>query len=166
MAGKVNKLKEAPWTILFCYYWLPPLLLTAGILLMAGELGSVSNYTIVVRILRIFLPSYSLAELYKIYFFLRKLGHFLAYALLFAAYVRAWRWHLGKTRLNAVLLTLGLCFLVAAADETRQSFHSSRTGSPGDVILDMSGALTAALVLFPFLREQADQDDVAGSGPP
>ena len=31
--------------------------------------------------------------------------------------------------------------------------HPSRTGSVWDVVLDMSGALTAALVLFPFLRQ-------------
>jgi hypothetical protein len=30
--------------------------------------------------------------------------------------------------------------------------HESRTGRPQDVALDMSGAFTAAIALFPFLR--------------
>ena len=78
---------------------------------------------------------------------LRKVGHFLAYAVLFFAYARAWRWHLGKSRLKAVLLALAICFLISTGDESRQAMYSSRTGTPRDVVLDMSGALTCRVSL-------------------
>jgi VanZ family protein len=83
--------------------------------------------------------------------------HFLAYAALFFAYARAWRWHVGKSRFKAMLLALAICFLIAAGDEIRQATHFSRTGSPRDVVLDMSGALTAAIAWYPFLRQE-DQE--------
>jgi VanZ family protein len=138
----------------FCFYWLPPLLLTAGILIMAGDFGSVSKFWMFVKIFEFVLTSYSHKEIYQIYLVLRKVGHFLAYAVLFLAYARAWRWHMGKSRLKAVFLALAICLLISVGDESRQALHPSRTGSPRDVVLDMSGALTAALVLFPFLERK------------
>lgn len=128
------------------------MLLTAGILIMAGDFGSVSKFWMFVKVVEPFLTLYSHQDLFQIYLVLRKIGHFLAYAALFVAYARAWRWHLKQTRLKTVLLALALCFLVSAGDESRQALHPSRTGSVWDVVLDMSGALTAALILFPFLR--------------
>jgi VanZ family protein len=153
MTSKVNHVWEQPRLAHFCFYWLPPLLLTAGILIMAGELGSVNGLKIVLRILEHLLPSYSKKEIFQLYLVLRKVGHFLAYALLFGAYVRAWCRHMQMTRLKAVLMALAICLLVSSADEGRQAFYSSRTGQPKDVVLDMSGALTAAIALFPFLKK-------------
>jgi VanZ family protein len=154
MTSNVNELGEHPKMIQFCFYWLPPLLLTAGILIMAGDFGSVSKFWMFVKIFEFFLTSYSQKEIYQIYLVLRKIGHFLAYTALFLAYARAWRWHLQQTRLKSILLALAICFLVSSADESRQALHPSRTGSVWDVVLDMSGAMTAALLLFPFLRQK------------
>jgi VanZ family protein len=154
MTQKTNYFDNGPGIINYCYYWLPPLVLTAGIFIMAGDLGSVGNTRFLLKILSYLLPSYSAQEVYDFYLTLRKVGHFLAYAVLFGAYVRACRWHLPQNRLKAVFLALAICLLVSTSDEVRQSFHNSRTGSPRDVALDMSGALTAALVLFPFLRQE------------
>jgi VanZ family protein len=154
MTSNVYKLGEHPRMTQFCFYWLPPLLLTAGILIMAGDLGSGSKLRIPIIILEYLLPSYSMKEIIELYLILRKVGHFLAYAALFCAYARAWRWHMGKSRLKAVFLALAICLLISAGDESRQALHPSRTGSPRDVVLDMSGALTAALAWFPFLRQE------------
>jgi VanZ family protein len=154
MTGKVNHFGKDPEIIPFLYYWLPPLLLTMGIIILAGDLGSVANFRLPLIILRYLLPSYSPREIYALYLTLRKVGHFLAYAVLFGAYVRAWRWHLQTTRLKPMFLALAVCLLVSVADETRQSFYASRAGNPRDVVLDMSGALSAALVMFPFLRQE------------
>jgi VanZ family protein len=137
----------------FCYFWLPPMLLTAGILFMAGDAGSVFKVRLPIFIIKYLLPSLPDKEVYQLYLGIRKVGHFLAYAALFGAYVRAWRWHNQISRLKAVFLALGICFLVSVADEGRQMFYASRSGSPKDVGLDMSGALTAAIALFPFLRQ-------------
>jgi VanZ family protein len=138
----------------FYYYWLPPLLLTFGILLLAGDLGSVAKFQLPMTVLAFFLPSWSHQEVLQLYLTLRKVGHFLAYAVLFAAYVRAWHWHLQMPRIKAILLALAICLMVSSADEGRQMFYLSRKGQPQDVALDMSGALTAAIVLFPFLDEK------------
>jgi hypothetical protein len=154
MNGKEEYLEKNREVIHFFYYWLPPLLLTAGIFLLAGDLGSVARLRIPIIILQYLLPSWSSKEIYLLYLEVRKAGHFLAYALLFSAYARAWYWHQGRSRLSAVLLALIICLFVSFADETRQSFHSSRNGSPRDVALDMSGALTAAFVMFPFLHPE------------
>ena len=154
MTSNVNELGEHPRIIQFCIYWLPPLLLTAGILIMAGDLGSGSKLRIPIIILEYLLPSYSRKEILELYFWFRKAGHFLAYAALYFAYARAWRWHMRQSRLKAVFLALAICLLISAGDESRQALHPSRTGSPRDVVLDMSGAFTAALVGFPFLRQE------------
>jgi VanZ family protein len=154
MTIKVNHFWDRPGILHFCYYWLPPLVLTAAILLMAGDLGSVAKFKLPIIILTYLLPSFSSKEILELYHVLRKVGHFLAYALLFLTYVRAWRWHMQMSRLKAVFLALVICFLVSAGDEGRQALYSSRTGSPRDVGLDMSGALTAAIAFFPFLRQE------------
>jgi VanZ family protein len=154
MTTNVKELGEHPRMVKFYIYWLPPLFLTAGILMMAGDLGSVAKFTIPIMILEYLLPSYSRKEIMELYFIIRKVGHFSAYAALFFAYARAWRWHMGKSRLKAVFLALAVCLLISAGDESRQALHPSRTGSPRDVVLDMSGALTAALASFPFLRQE------------
>lgn len=99
-------------------------------------------------------PSSPLPEIYQMYGDLRKVMHFLVYASLFAAYVRAWRWHVGLARWQAIFLALFICLLVSSADEGRQALYLSRTGRPRDVLLDMSGAVTAAIALFPFLRQR------------
>jgi VanZ family protein len=154
MTTKFNPVGEQSGIFYFGYYWLPPLFLTAGILVMAGDLGSASSLKLPIVILKHLLPSWSPQEIFKLYLELRKIGHFLAYAALFFTYVRAWRWHLQMPRLKAIFLALAICLLVSSADEGRQWFHPDRTGSPRDIGLDMSGALTAAIATFPFLRQK------------
>lgn len=142
------------WFLPFLHYWLPPFLLTIGILLMAGDWGAISKLRLPIKILEFLLPSYSPKEIYQLYAVLRKVGHFLVYAALYAVYVRAWRWQVGLGRWPAVLLTLLICLVVSTADESRQALFTLRTGSPRDVLLDMSGALTAAIAFFPFLQQE------------
>jgi VanZ family protein len=152
MTVKINHVGQPSGITQLCYYWLPPLFLSSGILIMAGDLGSIGTLTLPVTILKYLLPSWSASELYLLYGWLRKVGHFMAYAALFGTYVRAWRWHMRLSRPKAIFLALAICLVVSSSDEWRQSFHESRTGCPHDVALDMSGAFTAAIVLFPFLR--------------
>ena len=154
MTIKINHLEQQSRIMNFYYYWLPPLFLSAGILIMAGDLGSVAKFTLPVTILKSLLPSWSMNEIYQLCGKLRKVGHFMAYAVLFGAYVRAWRWHMRLSRLKAIFLALAICLLISSGDELRQSFYASRTGCPQDVALDMSGAFTAAIAFFPFLRQE------------
>lgn len=158
MAVKINHLEQQTSVWHFCYYWLPPLLLTAGIFIMAGDVGSVATFNLPRTILKYLLPAWSMNEINQLYFNLRKIGHFSAYAVLFLAYVRAWRWHLNHSRMKAIMLALAICLVVSVGDEIWQSFHQSRSGSPKDVALDMSGALTTAIVLFPLLKQENRQE--------
>lgn len=131
----------------FCHYWLPPLLLSMAILVCAGDLGAGHNTRFILPLLQALSPSMPLAQLNLIHFYIRKAGHFLAYALLLTTWVRPWKVRLGFSLEKSAILSLMIVLLVAALDEGRQSFYSSRGGSPWDVLLDMSGALTAALIL-------------------
>jgi VanZ family protein len=158
MTVKINHLEQKSGLGHFCYYWLPPLLLTAGIIILAGDLGSVAKFNLPVTILKFLLPSWSMEEIHRLSLKLRKIGHFTAYAVLCTAYVRACYWHLHMSRMKAIISALTICLLVSAGDETRQSFYESRTGSPQDVALDMSGALTAAIVLFPLLKQEDQRE--------
>jgi VanZ family protein len=138
----------------FGKYWLPPLLLSTAILIFAGDLGAGYNSRFIIPLLQALSPSLSLAQLNLIHFYLRKAGHFLAYALLLTTWVRPWKVRLGFSLEKSAILSLMIVLLVAALDEGRQSFYASRGGSPWDVLLDMSGALTAALILVVFSRRE------------
>lgn len=77
---------------------------------------------------------------------LRKCGHFLGYGTLCLLFVRAWMLSLrpsldGKPLLaRAIALALFCTLCVASADEIHQKFLPGRTGTPVDVLLDMTGA--------------------------
>jgi VanZ family protein len=87
------------------------------------------------------------AQINLINFYLRKTGHALAYGLMYFLWFRAFRVqaHCGAGR--AALWSLGCCLLFSSLDEGRQWFFPSRTASLRDVLLDMSGASLAALVI-------------------
>ena len=82
------------------------------------------------------LPNFGLFDL-----LVKKLGHFLAYAILALLVQRAWQpgfvswgWALGITAVYAI------------SDELHQTFIPGRFGSFADVLIDTSGALTALLI--------------------
>lgn len=86
------------------------------------------------------------ARFQLIHFAFRKAGHAVAYAVLtWLAYrsargpalaAPAWSRH-------PLLYALGFSFVTACLDEGHQVFTEARTGSAGDVLLDMTGALAA-----------------------
>jgi VanZ family protein len=135
-------------------HWLPPFLLSGGIFFMAGDYGSVAVFHWPATLLQYFFPSWPLQKIFYAVMLIRKSLHFLAYAVLFAAYGRALRWQFNLGRWPLVLLTLSICLLISGVDEGRQAFYPSRTGHLGDVLLDMSGAVTAAAVFWPWLRSK------------
>jgi VanZ family protein len=65
------------------------------------------------------------------------------------AWLRAWRLTLPQFNFTrgATLALLGTA-LLASADEYHQSFLPNRTGSPGDVLLDCSGAIVLLLATY------------------
>ncbi len=88
-------------------------------------------------------------QLYHSY--VRKAAHFTEYAVLAFLAIRAFRRSsngLMRTAVYGVLVVVS----VAAFDEFNQSFDLSRTGSWYDVLLDISGGITAIVTMFLFMR--------------
>ena len=82
---------------------------------------------------------------------IRKAAHVTEYAVLAFLAVRAFTASsVPILRRRPFLLAIALVALVAASDEFHQSFELSRTGSPADVLFDVSGGL-AVLVGYGLL---------------
>jgi VanZ family protein len=134
----------------FLLYWLPPLLWTAAILIVSGDLGSSRNTMSLLQWLLSWLPSMTPAKLAVVNHYLRKTGHALAYGVLYFLWFRAFRGQWRSRPGRACLGSLGLCLLLAMLDEGHQGFLASRSGSIYDVALDLSGSGLGALLTFTF----------------
>lgn len=77
----------------------------------------------------------------------RKLIHAGEYALLTFLWWRALRTTSATTR-TAIIAAVVVAVLYAVSDEYHQSFVEGRTGSPIDVLIDTTGALVAAFLLW------------------
>ena len=104
-------------------------------------------------------PQISLPALNAIQFGIRKLAHLTEYAILAALLWRALR---GGTRWQAkmsilLFLTWIACAIFAASDEFHQSFVPSRTSSPIDVMIDVTGALIGLAICLAFSMRRKPQ---------
>ena len=88
-----------------------------------------------------------------IHHYIRKTGHFLGYGFIGLAWLRAWWMTLPRSSFlpDAFLALLGTA-LVASCDEWHQTFLPNRTGTPWDVLLDCTGAITLQLIVYIFMR--------------
>lgn len=93
------------------------------------------------------------AEWDVIHHAIRKTGHFVGYGFIGLAWLRAWWMTLKHSRffVDAALGLLG-CATMASLDEWHQAYLPNRTGSPWDVLLDCTGALTMQLMVYICLR--------------
>ena len=112
-----------------------------------------------VPLLRWFDPQISLAELNAIQFGIRKLAHLTEYTILAALLWRALR---GGTRWQVKMSILFFvawiaCAIFAAGDEFHQSFVPSRTSSPIDVMIDVTGALIGLAICLAFSMQRKPQ---------
>ncbi|MBR3534262.1 MAG: VanZ family protein [Oscillospiraceae bacterium] len=81
------------------------------------------------------------------HFYIRKAAHFSEYALLgIIAFLNS-TLYFKKTR-TRFFTTLPFCLLYAATDEMHQLFTDGRCGSPVDVMIDFSGAVTGTISIF------------------
>ncbi|MGN1133514.1 MAG: VanZ family protein [Oscillospiraceae bacterium] len=81
----------------------------------------------------------------KLEFWVRKTAHFTEYAVLGALCAAALYGFKNKFRYP---ISVGFSFLYACSDEIHQLFVSGRTGQFRDVIIDTSGAVAGALIVF------------------
>ncbi len=90
---------------------------------------------------------------------LRKSAHFVEYAILALLTFRAALLSAPRTQiLTASFVTLFLVATLATADEARQAFSVSRTGSPVDILIDVAGGLIATGGLIAIRRRMRPAD--------
>ena len=127
-----------------------PLLLWMALIFFfsTGEL-SASNTSRIVRPLILWLyPGTSEETLDLVHFFVRKAGHFTEYAILALLAARAFlSTSQQPLRRHWFIVSLLVVVLYALSDEFHQTFVPSRTGSIYDSLIDMTGGLTALLLL-------------------
>lgn len=129
--------------------YLPLLLWMALIFFFStGEL-SASNTSRIVRPLLLWLfPGISEERIMLAHLLVRKGAHFTEYAVLALLAARAFATSSQvPLRRHWFAASFGLVCLYALSDEFHQSFVPSRTGSIYDSFIDMSGGLTALLLL-------------------
>lgn len=85
-------------------------------------------------------------------FALRKVAHFSEYALLCTLWFRALREYLSLDRALALGVVLALAY--ATTDEFHQTFVGGRVGTWHDIVIDVAGALTAALLIRRRVQSQ------------
>lgn len=94
-------------------------------------------------------PSASPEAVYVLHVIVRKCGHLFEYgvvALLAYRAVRASRRPRWSFRWAVIAVAIAAAF--AVTDELRQSLTATRTGTPGDVAVDVAGACLAMLTLW------------------
>jgi VanZ family protein len=101
---------------------------------------------------------------YQIYVAIRKCAHFTEYAILALLTFRAALIAAARTPVaTAAWVALFMVACLAAADEARQSFSAVRTGSPYDVLIDVSGGLVMVLGLVVIVRRLRSPDAIRSS---
>jgi VanZ family protein len=83
---------------------------------------------------------------------LKKLGHFVAYAVLAALSLRVTD-ELRRPHFWAFMITA----VYAVSDEWHQTFVPTRNGTPVDVLIDCAGGLTALVMLRHLQRRSSRQ---------
>jgi VanZ family protein len=134
--------------------WLPVAIGIGVIALESTTIFSAQNTTGPLRALyQWFVGPVSNAEWAPIHMMIRKTGHFTGYGLLALMWLRAWWITLPKSVFltDALLALLGTA-MTASADEVHQMFLPGRTGSPWDILIDCSGAITLQLLVYLFMR--------------
>jgi VanZ family protein len=90
---------------------------------------------------------------YQIFVAIRKSAHLIEYAILALLTFRAALLAARRTRLaTAGWVALFIVTSLATADEARQAFSPVRTGSPYDILIDVSGGLIAVLGILIISR--------------
>jgi VanZ family protein len=143
-----------------------PLLFWIGIIfvLSSGQ-GAMSETSRIIRPVLKFLfpgaPEYVIAQYHG---YIRKFAHFAEYAVLavFAAYAFG-RSSISLMRVNWFACSMLLIVVTATMDEFNQSFNSKRTGSPWDVVIDISGGLTACVLIWLLRRAIRNDPETAAT---
>jgi len=146
-----TKWREAIIAYAPLFFWLSVIFyLSSG----SGSMAETSR--IFGPLIQFFFPSADEAFIQIVHAAIRKSAHVAEYAVLAALASRALlKSTVGWFRDKWPLWALSLVAVVASVDEINQSFNSQRTGSIGDILLDISGGLLA--VTFIWLMRRASK---------
>ena len=88
----------------------------------------------------------------RLHFFIRETAHFAEYFVFSFLLLRAIRGEHRGWQIRWAIAALAIAAGYSALDEFHQSFVPSRTASPWDSLLDMTGAATAQVLLWLWFR--------------
>ncbi len=126
------------------------------------DLGSAAQTSrFIVPFLHWLNPHISLEAILLVQFLVRKAGHVTEYAILALLLLRALRRQRRIVWLHAIG-AWSAAAMYAASDEWHQSFVSSRTASPRDVLLDCAGAAVGILAYWICMRQRAAETSAIG----
>ncbi len=101
---------------------------------------------------------------YRIYVAIRKSAHFIEYAILALLTFRAALLAASRAQFaTAGWVALFIVTSLATADEARQAFSPARTGSPYDVLIDVTGGLIAVVGVVVISRRLRSTDRAESS---
>jgi VanZ family protein len=108
--------------------------------------GAEETASVVEWVLRKILPWLDQPDIHRIHLVIRKAAHVTEYAVLCILW---WKGLVkgGASWAKAASLAFFISALYAASDEFHQSFVANRTPSPVDVLIDMTGAALALLIV-------------------
>lgn len=120
------------------------------ILLLGSNPGSMSETSRFIRPLLHFLfPNSPEATIDLIHGYIRKSAHLFEYAVLAALTARALAESSAAVlKKYSYALALLLVLIVASIDEFHQSYEPSRTSSPYDVLIDVTGGAIAIAIVY------------------
>lgn len=142
-----------------------PLVIWIGVILVLGSgPGSMAQTSRFIRPLIEFLfPDASPDTFLLVHAFIRKCAHFVEYALLALLACRACLFSKGSLfHKYWWIYSLLLVAVVAGIDEFNQSFYSSRTSSPWDVALDVTGGVFGVVCAALLLRWKQRREITVG----
>lgn len=132
--------------------WWPALVWAALISIFSTGAFSYSNTaSVIIPVLRWFLPSASHETLAFIHFLIRKSAHFTEYFIFSLLVLRGIRAGKKESHLGWALAAVAIVAAYAALDEFHQSFVPGRTAAVSDVLLDTAGGVAAQLIAGLFL---------------
>ncbi len=110
------------------------------------------------------LADLDLATRVQIHGWIRKSAHFIEYAILALLAFRAALLTAARHRIGtACWVALFLVATLAAADEFRQSLSTARTGSPYDVLIDVTGGVVGLLGVLVIMHRMHGSKAVRGA---
>ena len=128
------------------------------------DLGSMQQTSrFIVPFLNWLNPDLSFEMISQIQFLIRKTAHVTEYAILAFLLLRAAQRNVTTAFSRSVLLVALGAGVFAATDEFHQSFVSSRTASPKDVLIDCCGVLVGIAIYRAYLYGRIGRAVVANS---